>query len=86
MCIKGVETDPSSLRYVADRFKTQEMCDKAFEEDSSSLQYAPNWFVVKSQANMWYDDYYNDDNYNEIIEWHNGYQKRKAQKAKIKKS
>ena len=35
---------------------------------------------------MWYDDYYNDDNYNEIIEWHNGYQKLKAQKAKIKKS
>ena len=32
---------------------------------------------------MWYDDYYNDDNYDEVIGWHNGYQKRKAQKTQI---
>ena len=25
------------------------------------------------QVNMWYDDYYNDGNYDEVIEWHNDY-------------
>ena len=33
---------------------------------------------------MWYDDYYNNHDYDVIIGWHNGYQKCKAQKAKIK--
>ena len=41
---------------------------------------------------MWYDDYYdddgdywgNDDNEDKFSGWYNGYQKRKAQKAKIK--
>ena len=33
---------------------------------------------------MWYDDYYNDDDYDEVIGWNNGYQKRKAEKTKRK--
>ena len=35
------------------------------------------------QIDVWYDDddYCDDD---DIIDWYNGYQKRKAQKAKIK--
>ena len=41
---------------------------------------------------MWYDDYYdddgdywdNDDDEDKFSGWYNGYQKRKAQKAKIK--
>ena len=45
---------------------------------------------------MWHDDYYDDDgghwdddddddNEDKFFEWYNGYKKRKAQKAKIKK-
>ena len=50
------------------------MCDKAVASNSYMLRYVPNWFVMQ-QVKLWHDD--------EIIEWHNGYQKRKAQKAKI---
>ena len=59
------------------------MCEKAFWEDTCSLQYVPNWFVTQQQLKLWQDDayYYNND---KLIEWYDGYQKRKAQKAKIK--
>ena len=42
------------------------------------------WFVTEEQIDICYDDddYCNDD---ELIEWYNGYQKHKIQKAKIKK-
>ena len=40
---------------------------------------------------MWHNDYYDDDGnhvwydwYDKFFEWHEGYRKRKAQKAKIK--
>ena len=33
---------------------------------------------------MWYDDYYNNEEYDEIIRWHNSCQKRKTQKAQMK--
>ena len=49
-----------------------------------SLQFVPDWFVTQQQFDIWYDNdyvYYND---NEIIEWYKDYEKRKAQKAKIK--
>ena len=46
MCIKAVEVDPSSLQFVPDHLKTQEMCDKAVKDDSSSLQFGPDWFVT----------------------------------------
>ena len=59
------------------------MCDKAVKDDSYSLFDVPDWFATQQQIYLWYDDYYwyYDD---EIIEWYNVYQKRKAQKAKIK--
>ena len=38
------------------------------------------WFVAQQQLKLWDDGYCNDDGY---IKWHKGYQKRKAQKAKI---
>ena len=59
------------------------MCDKAVKDDPSSLQFVPDWFVTQQQTDVWYDDdyWYHD---NEIIYWYHGYQKRKAQKAKIK--
>ena len=48
-----------------------------------SLQYVPDYFVTQQLRKLWDDDddYCNDD---EIIKWYDGYQKRKAQKAKIK--
>ena len=79
LCIKTVEADPSNLGNVPDYFQTQEMCDKVLEEEPSSLIYVTNWFVKQQQVNMWYDDY------EEIIGWHNGCQKRKTQKAQMKK-
>ena len=47
------------------------------------LKYVPDWFVIHQQIKIWHDsDEYCDDN--KIIEWYEGYQKRKAQKASIK--
>ena len=58
------------------------MCDKAVKDDPSSLWFFPDWFVTQQQIDVWYDDDYWYHDY-EIIEWYNGYQKRKAQKAKM---
>ena len=69
------------MRCVPDYLKTQEICDKVVRDDSSSLQFVPDWFVVREQIDMWYDDSYED----KCFEWYNGYKKRKAQKVKIKK-
>ena len=57
---------------------------EAFQEDSSCLIYISDWFVKSQQVNLWYEDYYGDDNYGVIIKWYEGYEKRKAQKAKRK--
>ena len=83
LCIKAVEADPWQLKEISDYFKTQNMCDKAIKDDPSSLQFVPDWFVTQQQVDVWYDDdyWYHDD---EVVDWYNGYQKRKAQKAKIK--
>ena len=75
---------PCGLEFVPDHLKMQEMCDKAVRDDPSYLVCVPDWFVRQQQVNMWYDDYYNDDDYDEVIGWNNGYQKRKAEKTKRK--
>ena len=94
MCIKAVEVDPSFLQLVPGHFKTQEIYDKALINDSSSLQFVPDWFVTQQQIHIWYDDYYDDDGghwdndddeEDKFFEWYDGYKKRKAQKAKIKR-
>ena len=58
------------------------MFDDAVGGDSSSLECVPDWFVTQQQLKIWddYDDYCNDD---ELIEWYEGYEKQKVQKAKI---
>ena len=68
---------------ILDYLKTQKMWDKAVKDDPSSLRFVPDWFVTQEQIDVWYDDNYcyHDD---ELIEWYEGYKKRKAQKAKIK--
>ena len=56
------------------------MCNKAVKDDPSSLQFFPDWFVTQQQIDVWHDNaYWHDDD--EAIEWYNGYQRRKAQKA-----
>ena len=47
------------------------------------LRYVPDWFVTDRQIKIWHDndEYCNDD---KLIEWYNGYKKRRAQKASIK--
>ena len=83
MCIKALEADPWQLNDIPDYFKTQKMCDKTVKDDPYFLQFVPDWFVTQQQLKIWHDDddYYNDD---ELIEWYEGHQKRKAKKAKIK--
>ena len=78
MCIKAVEVDPWLLKYVPDHFKTQEMCDAVVIEDPLLLRYVPDWFVTQQQVKL-RDDYCIDDR----LKWHDGYKKRKAQKAQI---
>ena len=48
-----------------------------------SLKYIPDWFVTQGQTQLWHDDgeYCVDD---KLVEWYDGYKKRKAQKASIK--
>ena len=60
------------------------MCDKALRDYLFSLQLVPNWFVTQQQKDIWYDDDY-FYNHHEVIQWYDGYEKRKAQKAQIKK-
>ena len=75
MCERAVWLGPSVLQLVPDHFKTQEICDDAVRDESFSLQYVPDWFVTQQQVKL---------RDNRLISWYNGYQKRKAQKAKIK--
>ena len=60
------------------------MCNKAVEAGPYQLRDVPDWFVTQEQIGIWAADneYYDDD---KIIEWYEGYKKRKAQKSKIKK-
>ena len=59
------------------------MCQRAVEKDPYNLKFVLDWFVTQEQVKIWHDedDYCNDD---EVIGWYSGYQKRRAQKAKIK--
>ena len=59
------------------------MCIREVEAGLGLLEHVPGWFVTQQQLKIWHDDddYCNDD---KLIDWYNGFQKRKAQKAKIK--
>ena len=52
----------------------------SIEADLYTLLFCPDWFVTQEQTKSQYDDDYDD----EVPGWYEGYQKRKAQKAKIK--
>ena len=59
------------------------MCIRTVQAGLELLEYVPDWFLKQQQIKIWRDDdeYCHDD---EPIKWYDGYQKRKAQKAKIK--
>ena len=83
MCDKGVEVGSWQLGVAPDYLKTRETCERAVVKYPATLEFVPDWFVSQQQLKLWHDkDGY--CNNNELIKWHAGYQKRKAQKAKIK--
>ena len=83
MCDIVVCMKPLSLAYLPYRFKTQKMCDKAVRKECLSLLFVLDWFVTQQQQKYLLDD--NNDWYdNKLIEWHDAYQKQKAQKVSIK--
>ena len=84
ICERAVGDYPWTSKFVPDHFKTQEMCNEAVRRRPWLLLYVPDWFVTQEQLKLWHD---NDDcgDY-ELIEWYEGYQKCKVQKAKKKKS
>ena len=84
MCIEAIELDPWQLNDIPDYLKTQKMCDDVVRRDPYSLQFVRDWFLTKEQIDVWYYDDEYCDNDDELIEWHNGYKKRKAQKARTK--
>ena len=44
MCKHAVEKLPNLLRYVSNRYKTQQMCDKTILENSGTLNSVPDYF------------------------------------------
>ena len=82
-CNKALEVDPWSLYHVPNRLTMQGICLKALKDDPSSLMFVLDWFVARGPLDVWYDDeyWYHHD---EMIEWHEGYKKQKAQKTSVK--
>ena len=74
------------LKYVPNQHKTRQMCNRAVSRHNVYLlQNVPDWFegVIQQKTKIWYNtgSFYGDS----LIEWHEGYKRRKTQKAKIKK-
>ena len=81
MCDKAVRTEPLLLECVPDCFKTQQICDEAVRKCPLTLMHAPHWLVREQHIGPWDD---NDFLRWHKDKWHDDYQRRKAQKAKIK--
>ena len=68
MCEWAVEDEPE-----ANHLKMQEMCNEAVGWDLWLLQYVPDWFVTREWVDMWYDDSYDgdhwDDDEDKYFEW-----------------
>ena len=56
------------------------MCDEAVALHPCTLENVPDCFVREQEIGPWDDDYHD-----ELIKWYKGYQKRKTQKAQVKK-
>ena len=82
---KAVDDCSWQLKYVPNQHKTREICNRAVSRHGLCLlENVLDWFkgVIQQKIKIWYDtgSLYDDS----LTEWYNGYQKRKAQKAKIK--
>ena len=75
--------DTRLLLILPDCFKTREMCQKSVDRYLYLLRYVPDWFVTDQQIKICHDndEYCNND---KLIQWYDGYKKRRAQKASIK--
>ena len=84
---KAVGVFPWLLEDIPDRFKKQDMYNKVVGTCSWHLKYVPDWFVTMERVRIWYDycEYHDDDDEDNFFKWHEGYEKRKAQKESIKK-
>ena len=45
MCDRII-SDPFSLRYVPNQYKTQKICDEAVDHFLPTLNFVPGWFVT----------------------------------------
>ena len=79
MCEEAMRIRPAAFFLIPDRFKTEEMCIRAVKVGPWQLIDVPDWFMTLQE--MQYEDFDDDD---VLIKWYHDYQKRKAQKAKIK--
>ena len=60
------------------------MCHKAVRKGPFPLQYVPDWFVTRQQVKIWHDDSENHDK-DRLIEWYDGYEKRRALIMQVEK-
>ena len=44
MCVKAVDTYPSTIEYIPDQFMIQEMCDKAIDKCPFVFESVPNQY------------------------------------------
>ena len=59
------------------------MCDDTVQEEPFTFHFVPDLFVTQQELKT-LDDYHGLCNNDRLTKWYDGYQKRKAQKAKIK--
>ena len=83
MCDKAVKIDSFILWYIPDNLEMRGMCTRVFEAGLVLLEYVSDWFVTRAQIDLWHENNYWHDG-DKLIKWYEGYQKRKAPKAKIK--
>ena len=51
MCIKAVDNYPSTIKYVPDWYKTQEICIRAVDDNPSTIKYVPDWIKIQEMCN-----------------------------------
>ena len=44
MCDKGVSTHSSTIQFIPECYKTQELCYKVISDDPFSIRYAPDQY------------------------------------------
>ena len=83
MCERIIEKGPWELNFIPNHLKMKEMCVRAAEKYPQIVEFVPDWLVMQGQVKIWHNhNYYSKDD--DLIKWHDGYQKRKVQKAQIK--